>query len=142
VVLEAGLVVQSGPVADLALRPASGYVADLVGTNRWVGEGNGHGGAVVGAVHLDAPAAPAGPVVLVVDPRTVSLAIDRPVGSARNVWQGEVEAVEQGLGVARVRVGGPLPVVAEVTATAATELRLVPGAPIWVAVKAVSISAI
>ena len=142
VVLEAGRVVQSGPVADLALRPATSYVADLVGTNRWVGEGDGRGRVLVGGVALDVPTAPAGPVVLVVDPRTVALAAARPVGSARNVWQGRVEAVEAGVGVVRVRIGGPLPVVAEVTARAAAELRIAPGAPVWVAVKAVGITAV
>jgi molybdate transport system ATP-binding protein len=139
VVLEAGRVVQSGPVADLALRPATAYVADLVGTNRWVGEGDGAGGAQVGPVHLDVPAAPAGAVVLVVDPRTVGLAAARPTGSARNVWEGRVEALEPGVGVVRVRVGGPLPVVAEVTAASAADLALAEGARVWVAVKAVGI---
>lgn len=142
VVLEAGRVVQSGPVADLALHPATAYVADLVGTNRWVGEGDGRGGVTVGALALDVPTAPAGPVVLVVDPRTVALAVEHPVGSARNVWRGQVEAIETGVGVVRVRVGGPLPVVAEVTARAAAELGLAPGAPVWVAVKAVGITAV
>ncbi len=142
VVLEGGRVVQDGSVADLALRPATPYVADLVGTNRWVGHGDGRGGAMVGAVHLDVPAAPIGPVVLVVEPRAVGLAVERPVGSARNVWPGRVEAVEPGIGVARVRIGGPLPVVAEVTAAASAELALAPGVPIWVAVKAVAITAV
>jgi len=142
VVLEAGRVVQAGAMADLALRPATPYVAQLVGTNRWVACGDGHGGAVVGDVHLDVPGAPAGPTVLVVDPRAVTLATHRPTGSARNVWCGAVEAVEAGVSVARVRVGGRLPVVAEVTAAAAAELALVPGADVWVAVKAVAITAV
>ena len=142
VVLEAGQVVQSGAMADLALRPATPYVASLVGTNRWVARGDGKGGAVVVGVHLDVPAAPAGPAVLVVDPRAVTLARHRPSGSARNVWCGRVEVVETGVGVARVRVGGPLPVVAEVTTAAADELRLAPGTAVWVAVKAVAITAV
>jgi molybdate transport system ATP-binding protein len=142
VVLESGRVVQAGPVADLALRPASAYVADLVGTNRWLGDGDGAGGAMVGGVHLDVPSAPAGPVVLVVDPRAVALSASRPVGSPRNVWSGTVDALESGLGVVRVRIGGPVPVVAEVTTAAAAELRLAPGAPVWVAVKAVSVHAV
>lgn len=139
VVIEAGRVTQAGPVADLALRPASTYVADLVGTNRWEGQGDGRGGVLVGDFRLDVPAAPALPVVLVVDPRTVALATERPVGSARNVWLGLVEAIEPGLGVVRVRIGGPLPIVAEVTTGAAAELSLAPGAAVWIAVKAVGI---
>ena len=141
-VLEAGRVVQAGAMADLALRPASPYVAKLVGTNRWVGHGDGRGGVTVGGVHLDVPGRLAGATVLVVDPRAVTLARQRPTGSARNVWSGTVEAVEAGVGVARVRVGGPLPVVAEVTAAAAAELALAPGAGVWVAVKAVAITAV
>ena len=97
---------------------------------------------MVGGVGLDVPSAAVGPVVLVVDPRTVALAVERPVGSARNVWCGRVEAMEAGVGVVRVRIGGALPVVAEITARAAAELALAPGAPIWVAVKAVGITAV
>ena len=142
IVLEAGRVVQSGAMADLALRPSTPYVAQLVGTNRWAGTGDGRGGALVGGVHLDAPGAPAGPTVLVVDPQAVTLAHHRPTGSARNVWCGRIEAVESGPGVVRVRVGGPLPVVAEVTAASAAELTLAPGTDVWVAVKAVAITAV
>ena len=142
VVLEAGRVVQAGSMADLALRPATPYVAQLVGTNRWTAAGDGRGGAVVGGVHLDVPGAPAGPTVLVVDPRAVTLAHHRPTGSARNVWCGQVEALEAGVGIVRVRVGGPLPVVAEVTAASAAELALAPAADVWVAVKAVAITAV
>ena len=142
VVLEAGRVVQAGAMADLALQPATPYVAELVGTNRWVARGDGRGGAEVGGVHLDVPAAPAGAAVLVVDPRAVTLARDRPAGSARNVWCGPVDALEARVGVVRVRVGGPLPVVAEVTAAAAAELHLAPGTEVWVAVKAVAITAV
>ena len=142
VVLEAGRVVQAGAMADLALRPATAYVAELVGTNRWVALGDGRGGAEIGGVHLDVPAAPAGATVLVVDPRGITLARHRPAGSARNVWRGCVDALEERTGVVRVRVGGPLPVVAEVTAAAAAELALVPGADVWVAVKAVAITAV
>ena len=39
----------------------------------------------------------------------------------------------------RVRVGGPLPIVAEVTPGAVADLRLADGGPVWVSVKATEV---
>ena len=40
---------------------------------------------------------------------------------------------------ARVRLGGPLPITAEVTTAAAAELALRPGEEVWVSVKATEV---
>jgi len=140
VVVEAGRVVQTGTAGALAARPASAFVAELVGTNRFEGTADGTGVVTVAPdlalVVLDASA---GPVILVIEPRAVALHPERPKSSARNVWSARVEAIELVGSRARVRLDGPVPIVAEVTPAAVADLALGPGAPVWVSVKAVEI---
>ena len=68
-----------------------------------------------------------GPVLAAIRPAAVALHRQRPEGSARNVWEGTVAAVE-GFGErVRVQVEGPVPLVGEVTTAAVAELGLRPG---------------
>lgn len=135
VVMEEGRVVQAGTLDELAARPGSRYVGDLVGLNVFAGVAEGRtvrldGGELV--VATDAQ----GDVLVSLHPRAVSLFPERPAGSPRNVWRAQVAAVEPSLDRVRVRLDGPVPVVAEVTPSAVRELGLVGGAPVWVAIKA------
>jgi molybdate transport system ATP-binding protein len=57
------------------------------------------------------------------------------------VWQAPVEAVDDEGTRARVRLAGPVPLVAEVTRAAVDDLALAEGATVWVAVKATEIVA-
>ena len=89
---------------------------------------------------LAAPGAGNGEVLAVVHPRSVALHVDRPSGSPRNVSAGTVESVELRGDRVRVRIGGPVPLVAEVTPAAVHELGLVEGAAVWTAVKATDVT--
>jgi len=137
-VLEAGRVVQSGTKEELISRPRSSYVADLVGVNLFRGHARDTG-VRVGGLDLVVPGAGRGQALVVVHPRAVALHRSRPDGTPRNVWPGAVEAVDPEGERARVRVTGPLTIVAEVTAAAVIDLHLAPGAPVWVAVKATDV---
>lgn len=141
VVVESGRVVQSGSVEELRQRPRTPYVANLLGLNLWRGRAGG-GGVVVleSGAELVVPEAPAGDVLVAVHPRTVALFLDRPAGSPRNVWPGEIASIETTGELARVHVEGRVPVTALVTGPAATELGLVRGRAVWVAIKATEIS--
>jgi molybdate transport system ATP-binding protein len=135
VVLEAGRVVQMGTPAELAARPRTPYVATLAGTNLFRGFARGHeieipGGGLVSAAVAE------GPVLAVVHPRAVALSVVHPEGSPRNVWPGVVDGVDVIDDRCRVRVGGAVPVVAEVTPGAVDALGLIVGRPVWVSVKA------
>jgi len=140
VVLEAGRVVQSGAPADLARAPRTTYVADLVGLNGYAGVADGAGGVRVGAAALRTATELIGDVVVTVHPRAVSLFPDRPEGSPRNAWAMTVRAVQPTLERVRVELEGALPIVAEVTASAAGELDLAPGRGVWATVKATEIA--
>lgn len=135
VVLEEGRVVQHGTIGDLVGCPRSRYVADLVGVNVVVGTCR-TGVVAVGDVQLVVASPLEGDVTVTVHPRAISLFRDRPSGSPRNVWPTTVDALEPTLDRVRVRLGGALPLVAEVTPAAVAELQLRAGAPIWVAIKA------
>jgi molybdate transport system ATP-binding protein len=141
VVLERGLVVQQGTPSELRARPRSRYVAQLLGINLLEGDLAADGtlllttGASLDVVAPDL----AGQVVAVIEPNAVTLFAAPPSGSARNMWQTRVVDLDHEPGRVRVRLGGPVPIVAEVTPAAVTQLRLEPGAEIWAAVKATAI---
>ncbi|MEO3935255.1 ABC transporter ATP-binding protein [Dermatophilaceae bacterium Soc4.6] len=142
VVIEEGRVVQTGSPLEVARRPATQYVARLVGLNLWSGR-LAHagrvelaGGTVVSGV-AD-PALVAGDAVLVaLRPTAVTLSTVQPgPASARNVWPGRVAGVELLADRVRVEVDGPPHAFVDITPAAVTELDLTPGRQVWLAAKA------
>jgi molybdate transport system ATP-binding protein len=149
-VMEQGRVVQAGDQLALLREPRSRYVATLLGLNllpgKVVGRGPGQEVAietprgVVHAIH----GGESDRLFVVVSPEQVTLSIDPPGGSARNVFSGTVaELLPEPPYGERVRVVlGPAPVfVAEVTAAAVAHLGLVVGTPVHAAFKATSVTA-
>jgi molybdate transport system ATP-binding protein len=140
VVLEQGSVVQSGTPADVTARPRSRFVADLAGVNLLRGRAYGDHVALAAEASLAAVEAGSGDVFAVVHPRAVALYRSRPDGTPRNVWRGQVDTVDLEGERVRVRVVGPVPLVAEVTRAAVLELGLIAGASVWMTVKATEVS--
>lgn len=139
IVLEGGRVSQEGKLVALTSRPRSAWTARLAGTNLYRGTAEGHLFAVDGGGELALADPHWGPALATVAPRAVSVHLDPPVGSPRNVWSGTVSAVEPAGGRIRVTVAGAPPIVAEVTQAAATELDLAGRSRVWVSVKAAEI---
>jgi molybdate transport system ATP-binding protein len=140
VVLEQGSVVQSGTPDDVTARPRSRFVADLAGVNLLRGRAYGDHVTLPADASLAAVDAGSGDVFAVVHPRAVALYRSRPDGTPRNVWRGQVDTVDLEGERVRVRVVGPVPLVAEVTRAAVLELGLIAGASVWMAVKATEVS--
>jgi len=140
VVVEHGLVVQSGTPGDVTARPRSRFVADLAGVNLLRGRAHGDHVALPADASLAVVDAGTGDVFAVVHPRAVALYRSRPDGTPRNVWRGQVDTVDLEGERVRVRVVGPVPLVAEVTRAAVLELGLIAGASVWMAVKATEVS--
>ncbi|GAA5077758.1 ABC transporter ATP-binding protein [Streptomyces similanensis] len=137
VVVEHGRVVQEGAPADIARRPRTDYIAQLVGLNLYRGQAEGH------RVRLEAGPAVAtteelsGPAFVAFPPSAVTLHRDRPAaGSARNLWRCEVAGLETHGDQIRADLTGELALAADLTTVAAAELGLHPGAEVWAAVKA------
>jgi molybdate transport system ATP-binding protein len=154
-VIEGGRVVQQGTPAEVARRPASQYVARLVGLNLYRGTlgadaavtldsdaGGGvlhaHGGGEAGG-QSGAPTPP-GPVLVALRPSAISLHTERPRhASPRNVWPGTVTGVELLTDRVRVQVSGSPPALVDVTPDAVAELDLAAGSPVWLSAKATEV---
>jgi molybdate transport system ATP-binding protein len=139
IVLERGRVAQSGPVQEVASRPRSRYVADLVGLNLLHGRADGHQVVVDGGGTVVTADPVAGDVYVAIQPHAVSLHRARPEGSPRNVWRGRVRGVDLLGDRVRIHVDGAVPVVAEVTAGAVGDLGLHDGVDVWASVKATEV---
>jgi molybdate transport system ATP-binding protein len=141
VVIENGRITQTGTPQEVAGRPRSAYAADLVGVNLFRGDRRGNRVAI-GRAELVIASGDLhdGQVHAVVHPRAVSLHRSPPQGTPRNVWRGTADGLDLEGDRVRVRVGGPLPIVAEVTAAAASELQLAEGGAVWVSLKATEVS--
>jgi len=136
VILENGRAVQEGAPADVARRPRTDYVANLVGLNLYRGIASGatveleQGGRITVVEPAD------GPVHVAFSPTAVSLHPDRPTGSPRNTWPVTVADVEQHAHTTRVRLDGAPPVLADISTATLADLRLRPGDEVWASVKA------
>jgi molybdate transport system ATP-binding protein len=140
IVLEGGRIVQDASPAELARRPMTPYVAALMGVTLLRGtvhEGRIaiDGGGVLQAANHDI----AGRALAVVRPEAVTLHLQHPEGSARNVWQGVVASLQRSHDRVRVLVDGQPPVIAAVTPSAVAELGLVKGTGVWLSLKAVDV---
>ena len=140
VVLEQGKVVQQGKPTDVTARPRSRFVADLAGVNLLRGRAHHDHVELDGGGTLAAPDAGEGEVLAVIHPRAVALYLARPEGTPRNVWRATAEELDLQGDRVRVRLGGTVPLVAEVTPGAVRDLHLDRGAEVWAAVKATEIS--
>ena len=139
IVLEEGRISQTGSPSEISEQPRSRYVADLVGVNLYRGWAENDEIHIGAAGRLVAPGAGRGEVFAVVHPHAVALYRTPPGGTPRNVWEGTVEALDLEGERVRVRVNGPLPIVAEVTPAAVADLRLGDGGSIWASVKATEV---
>ncbi len=138
VVLEHGSVRQQGTADALRRAPASAYVAELTGINLLRGAANRGRVAIDDTTHtlVVADTEAAGPVHLRVAPNALSLHRIEPSGSPRNTWRATVVGVEELGSVRRVHLDRPVPMIADVTAAAASDLDLAPGVEVWVSAKA------
>lgn len=138
VVVEHGRVVQEGTPRDIARRPRTDYIAQLVGLNLYRGTAEGHTVRLEAGPSITTTEDLSGPVFVAFPPSGVTLYRERPSGSsARNLWRCEVAGFETHGDRIRAELTGELPLAADLTTVAAAELGLTPGAPVWAAVKAV-----
>ena len=140
VVLEQGKVIQTGTPAEVSREPRSRYVAELVGLNLFRGTAAGDQLALASGALIVLGEPAEGELFAVIHPRAVALHQRPPEGSPRNVWEGRVASLDLEGSRVRVRVEGPVPLVAEVTTGAVGELSLLEGNRVWVAVKATEVS--
>jgi molybdate transport system ATP-binding protein len=142
VIVEGGRVTQTGTPATVTARPATPYVAQLVGINLL------HGTATddhtvrlaTGATLTVADPVPGTEVLIAVRPQAIALHRHQPDGSPRNAWHATITDLEADHDRVRVTLDGPIPITAEVTPAAIAELELGPDVPVWASVKATELT--
>ncbi|MDX3001151.1 ABC transporter ATP-binding protein [Kribbella solani] len=143
VIIENGQVVQEGKPTEVAHRPRTDYVAQLVGLNLYRGTATSTTVVLTdgGTITLAEPAT--GPVHVAFPPTAVSLYPEQPAGSPRNTWPAVVTGIEQHAHTVRVRLdaspAGPKDLLADITTAAVAELHLTPGQPLHATLKATEV---
>ena len=139
-VIEEGKLTQLDVPDRIRSRPGSEWIADLVGWNYYEGIGEGsvvtlpHGTTIFTAQDdLD------GPTSISINPASVSIFRSQPSGSPRNSWLSSIQSIEILGGRARVSLVGEIDICADITITAANELRQLISSEVWVSVKATEV---
>lgn len=148
-VIEQGRVVEHGRTVQLLARPTSAFAARLADVNIILGQLDGARTLIAGQLRVHGLAEDEnlgrGAGIARVRPGSITVSLNEPATSARNVWPGTISTLVTRPGAIRVRVDlGGLEVAADVTPASAAELRLEPGARVWLSVKAqeVALSAV
>jgi molybdate transport system ATP-binding protein len=146
VLFEQGRVTQIGSPEEIRSAPRSRYAADLVGLNAFRGRleplEEGAGQLATGEGDVIAPwpdGFGGGDVIGLLRPADVTLSLEPPVGSARNVFRGQVTSIAVEGDRARVRIATAPPLVAEVTLGSVERLGLRDGVLVWASFKAMEV---
>ncbi len=135
-VIENGRIVQMGTASEVARRPRTEYVARLVGMTLLAGTGAGNTVRLDSGATLSVADNVSGQVHVAIRPEHVSLYIEEPHGSPRNVWPARLVSATPYGATVRCDLDGPVPLTADVTSTAFAELGLGEGSTVWASVKA------
>ena len=157
-VLEAGRTVQEGAPAAVARRPATDYVARLVGLNLYRGaladratrrvdldDGSSLYAAGSRPHEVEEAAVlpmPGSRMLVALAPTAISLHTHEPdAGSARNVWSGVITHLELLTDRVRVGVEGHPDALVDITPAALASLQLDVGRQVWLTAKATEVIA-
>jgi molybdate transport system ATP-binding protein len=137
-VLEGGRIVQEGTPAQVARRPATDYVAKLVGLNLYAGKADGSQVVLTGGgAFVVADRGRHGDVLVAVRPSAMVVSGQRPLhSSARNTWPARVTGLALLADRVRLDLDGEPSAVVDVTPAAVAELSLRPGSEVWLTAKA------
>ncbi len=142
IVLEDGRITQRGTPEHVAGRPATDYVATLMGAN--VLRGTTRAGLVQladGTVIAIGDRDLVGEVIVAIRPEAISLHARLPEGSPRNVWPVRVAGLESRIDRILVHLTGPPDLIAAVTPASISDLGIAAGSRLWASVKALDLEA-
>jgi len=142
-VIEDGRIVQRGTPTEVARRPATQYIARLVGLNLYAGTRDGAivgldgGGTMTPAAQ---PPSQGARVLVAIRPTALALHTTKPDhASPRNVWAGTVAGMELLTDRVRIEVTGAPSALVDITPGAVHELNLAAGTGVWLSAKATDI---
>ncbi|MFZ0178312.1 MAG: ATP-binding cassette domain-containing protein [Candidatus Dormiibacterota bacterium] len=139
IVLEDGRVTQDGSFGEVSARPRSAWIARMAGLNLLRGAVSDGTILLDDGSRLTVATDIRGLALATIHPRAVALYRRAPEGSPRNVLRCKVAGVDPEGDRWRIRLDGPIPMVAEVTPAAAADLRLADGGEVFAVVKATEI---
>ncbi|SOD70759.1 molybdate transport system ATP-binding protein [Jatrophihabitans sp. GAS493] len=144
-VLENGRVVQQGTPSEVARRPATAYVAKLMGLNLYAGTRSplgqitvdGGGTFICAEAGPNSSAASSGRVLVALRPSAITVHAGQPVNaSPRNVWPARIGGLELLGDRVRLETFGSPNALVDITSDAVAELDVAPGRQVWLSVKA------
>ncbi|WP_068396834.1 ABC transporter ATP-binding protein [Kribbia dieselivorans] len=141
VVLEEGRAVQRGTPAEVARRPATAYVAALVGLNLYAGQAAGDHVELDGGGRFVVPDhGQVGSVLVALRPSAVVVGRHRlDEASVRNVWPARVRGLSLLADRVRLDVVGRPSALVDVTPAAVAELGIAVGQEVWLSAKALDL---
>ena len=142
VVLDGGAIASRGSVLEVTTSPGCEWAATFLGANVVPGQAQGTSVTTARGLVLAVAEEAAGPVYVTFPAHAVTLHRERPAGSARNAWQAELRRVDADGERARVHLGGPIDIRADVTRHSADTLGLRPGLTVWVSLKATELTVV
>ncbi|MGI8881346.1 MAG: sulfate/molybdate ABC transporter ATP-binding protein [Jatrophihabitans sp.] len=143
IVLEEGVVRQDATPAAVAARPATDYVARLLGVNLYRGRAEaGVLQLVDGAQLVITDNELHGEVVAMVRPSSITVHPDHPgPSSARNVWPATVQQISLLGDRVRLTLAGQPDAIADLTPQAMSDLGILEGREVWLSAKATDVQA-
>ena len=142
VVMDGGTVASRGSLAEVTAAPGCEWAATFLGANVVAGLARGTAVTTESGLVLTVASEADGLVYVTFPANAVTLHRDRPAGSARNAWRAELHRVDIDGERARVHLGGPIEVRADVTRRSADEFELRPGLNVWASVKATELTVV
>lgn len=139
-IMEDGHVTEAGPTRQVLARPRSRFAAGLAGLNLLSGTARGEGIDTAYGLLSGIPEAgllPGEPAAAAFPPSAVSVYLDPPHGSPRNMLRATVTDLEPHGDAIRVRAGE---LAADITPAAAAELGLAPGTGAYFVLKATAVT--
>lgn len=138
IVVEDGRIRQEATPAEVARRPATAYIAAMLGLNLYRGPVRRGAMSIHGGGRLTVSGvSQADDAQVALRPAAITVHRRRPSGlSARNAWPVRVDSVVALADRVRVHTVGAPDALVDVTAAAVAELKLTPGAQVWLSAKA------
>tara|TARA_B100000953_G_C17990472_1_gene411912 strand:- start:60 stop:1115 length:1056 start_codon:yes stop_codon:yes gene_type:complete len=135
-VIDNGKIIQKGTTTEVASQPASSWVAKFLNLNLLSANANGLSARIDGGGSLRLAEQCKGPVNISFSASAISLYLDPPDGSPRNVWEVTVKTLHADKEIVRVGITGPFEATAMITQESLQHLDLRLGTKCWAAIKA------
>ena len=134
--IDSGKIIQTGAMEEVAERPASSWVAKFLDLNLLSASANGLLAEIDGGGSFRLAEEHYGPVHISFSASAISLYLEPPDGSPRNVWPVTITALNDDELKVRVGMTGPFEATALITQESLHHLNLRLGSQCWAAIKA------